>query len=220
MKSLKILVVALVAMATVPAMAQDRTRTTDRNMDRNMQSGRTTALTGAYVGVYGGYDWTSADSTGAGVGIDPEGWDGGFFAGYKFDQLFGGNRTSGAGANIALEAFYGFSNSDETVGGVTFEKDNEWGISLRPGISIFDSMFGDTAINPYGIVGYRSTEFDVTGAPGGSEWYDGFELGLGTQLVAMGDVGLLVEYSHVWYDSEGSFDPDSDNVRLGLSYHF
>lgn len=207
MKSFRIFIIAVMAIFTaMPAFA------------RNQSSIRTTPLTGPYVGVYGGYNWADVDT--AVASPDPEGWDGGIFVGYQFDALFGRNSNAIVGANTAIEAFYGFSNADETTGGVRIEQDDEWGISLRPGLSFLDPVTAEHGINPYGIIGYRNTEFDASGAVTGSERLDGFELGLGTQLLAFGQAGLRFEYSHVWYDSENGIDPDTDNLRLGVSYHF
>lgn len=201
---------ALILAAAMPALAQ-------QNQDRTR--GTTSPMTGAYIGAYGAYNWIDVDSD-AGGGADPDGWDGGVFVGYKFDRLFGGNRDVGVGGTAAIEAFYGFSNIDDTSGGLTVEKDDEWGISFRPGLSFLDRMTGDQGLNPYGIIGYRNTKFDMSGALSGSERLDGFELGLGTELVAFRNAGLRLEYSHVWYDSEAGIDPDMDSVRLGVTYHF
>lgn len=182
---------------------------------------RTSPLTGPYVGIYGGYDWTDTDTL-AGLKSDPDGWDGGVFAGYKMDALLGeGMRNYGIGANGAIEAFYGVSNADDTVDGITVSKNDEWGVSFRPGLSVLDRITGNLGLNPYAILGYRNTEFE-TSAFGikNAERYNGFELGIGTQLVAFGNAGIRLEYSHIWYGSKGGVDPDSDDLRLGVSYHF
>ncbi|MGE3714280.1 MAG: porin family protein [Alphaproteobacteria bacterium] len=179
------------------------------------QSGNS-PFTGLYVGAYGGYDWSDADTTVAGFNPDLDGWDGGFFAGYRLDSLM---RNNDMGFNAAIEAFYGWSNSDDSVGALYLEKEDEWGVSFRPGLSfIEDYTFG---ASPYAIFGYRNTEYRASaGALTGTEDYDGFELGIGAQLLAHGNIGLRLEYAHVWYSEENGIDPDSDNVRLGLSYHF
>ena len=180
-----------------------------------------TAVNGPYIGIYGGYDWTDIDDDTTGTSADLNGWDGGVFVGYRLDTLLDVTKGIGIGGGAAIEAFYGISNSDDTAAGINIEKEDEWGVSLRPGLSFFDGMTSGTAIAPYGILGYRNTEFKGTvGGFTGSERYDGFELGIGTQLMAMGSVGLRVEYAHTWYGSEGGVDPDSDDVRLGLSMHF
>ena len=172
---------------------------------------QTTPLTGLYVGAYGGYDFTDAGVT---PGDDAEGVDYGGFVGYKVDALLDQTVNHlGLGLNGAIEGFYGSSTSDD--GG--FDKNQDWGISFRPGLSILnDYAFG---LNPYGILGYRRTEFKAD-ATGDENEYNGFELGLGTEFVAYGNYGIRLDYSHVFYNDHDGLDPSSDDLRLGVAYHF
>lgn len=170
------------------------------------ETNSTTNLTGSYVGVYGGYGWSDVGAA------DVSGWDTGVFAGYKVDHVMDFTNGYVFGGNAAIEAFYGTSNADAAG----LDKDQDWGVSFRPGLSILDSVTSDIGVNPYAILGYRNTEFDS----GTSEDYDGFELGIGTELVAYGNAGIRLDYSHTWYASEAGVDPESDDLRLGLSYHF
>lgn len=210
MKALHLIATAFATVACAfPALAKT---TTD--------SSGNTFLTGPYVGVFGGYDWTDIDFKPTGASVDPDGWEGGVFAGYKFDRLFGMDRNFLFSASAAIEGFYGVSRADETSAGTRVDKDNEWGVSFRPGLSVIDRIAGDTGLSPYAILGYRNTEFKSSGAVVSSERYDGFELGIGTELVAFNHGGLRLEYAHTWYGSQGGIDPASDDLRLGISLHF
>ena len=158
-------------------------------------------LTGAYVGVSGGYSWIDADSTAG--DFDLNGDEYGVFVGYQIDQWL----QNTVGMTGAIEAHYEWSNADDGA----VEKDSSWGVQFRPGISFFES------INPYGILGYKRAEFE---AGGDSEDFNGFELGIGTELVAYGDFGIRAEYAHTFYSEEGDIDPDEDTLRVGVAYHF
>tara|TARA_B100000686_G_scaffold222419_1_gene229581 strand:- start:3583 stop:4161 length:579 start_codon:yes stop_codon:yes gene_type:complete len=183
---------ALVLAMQSPALAQD------------YNDGYDDPLTGAYVGVSGGYSWIDADSTAG--DFDLNGDEYGVFVGYQIDQWL----QNTVGMTGAIEAHYEWSNADDGA----VEKDSSWGVQFRPGISFFES------INPYAIIGYKRAEFeDSTGA---DEDHDGFELGIGTELVAYGDLGFRVDYTHTWYEDKGltDFDPNEHALKAGVAYHF
>jgi hypothetical protein len=171
-----------------------------------------------YVGGYGGY--------GASDGYrdnEPSGLDYGVFAGFKFQRLMSANW----GVTAAIEGNLGGSGIEDEgqVNGVniTTEKNHEYGISFRPGLTFKPSA--SFILNPYAIIGYRATEYDVTGSLGGftssaTAEYDGFELGLGTNLLTYNNFDLRFEYSRTFYDANGLFSPDEDSFRFGLVYHF
>lgn len=192
----------------------------EQRVSNRYSEGTLSPLSGVYVGAYGGYGWNDADIS-AGPELDVNGWDTGFFVGYQVDTLL--DRTLGLGVNGALEFHYGWSDADdETVtGGTTFttEKEDEWGFSFRPGLSIVDDyVYG---LNPYGIIGYKRAKFETSsGTTKTSEDFDGFSLGLGTEVMAFGDAGLRLDYTHTWYEDKGGIDPSGDDLRLGLAYHF
>ncbi|HYD17533.1 MAG TPA: porin family protein [Patescibacteria group bacterium] len=198
--------------AALAALALSATVARADNMDGS---------SGLYLGAYGGYDWSSADTGVAGVSPDVDGFDGGLFVGYKLHSLLDHVNHLGIGLNAALQASYGWSNADGSAGGVLFEKESEWGVSLRPGFDVLDAATSSVGISPYAILGYRNTKFEAT-ALGitASERYDGFELGLGAELMAHKNIGVRLEYTHTWYGSEGGVDPDSDDLRAGVAFHF
>ncbi|HEY8963525.1 MAG TPA: porin family protein [Alphaproteobacteria bacterium] len=167
-------------------------------------------LTGFYLGAEGGYGWSDLETTAG--DLDLSGANYGLFAGYKMDHWL---ENMGIGMTGALEFHYDWSNAEEDVAGVTIEKDHEWGIDFRPGISISDNF------NPYGIIGYERAQFSGSaGGLTGEENFDGFVLGAGTELVSWDKVGMRLDYTHTWYGEESGVDPDEDEVKLGLAYHF
>jgi opacity protein-like surface antigen len=170
-----------------------------------------------YLGGYGGYGWTDAETDIAGVDdFDVNGADYGVFVGYELDRLL----DPSWGISGALEIYYGWSNADDDddVAAASIEKDHEWGINFRPGLSFLS--YG-SVINPYGIIGYRNTKFEVDSAAGsGDDDYDGLDLGIGTELVTWDRVGLRLDYTHTFYEDKNGIDPDEDDIRVGLSYHF
>lgn len=181
----------------------------DQRSQPEYVQGSPSPLSGFYLGAYGGYGWTDADVDG-GNDADLDGFDYGGFAGYSLDTIL--DRTLGMGIGGAIEGFYGDSTQDDG----DFDKHQEWGINFRPGLTFMDNYA--LGFKPYGIIGYRSGEFDSAG--GGTDWHDGFELGLGTEMIAYGNYGVRLDYSHVWYDDKGGVDPDEDDLRIGVAYHF
>ena len=195
MKTTLFATVAAVAIAfSAPSMAQDM---------------GSSPLTGAYIGLLGGYTNTELEAGGASE--DLTGGDYGIFAGFKLDKYL----ENSIGITGAIEAHYAWSTADEEIGGITLEKDSEFGISFRPGISISERF------NPYGIIGYKRTEFDASGfGLSASEDYNGVELGLGAEVLSYGNIGFRLEYAHTWYDEDDGLDVDEDTIRAGVSYNF
>lgn len=177
-------------------------------------------MDGLYIGAYGGYGWNNVD-TNAGVDFDADGDEYGVFLGYQIDSLL--NKTVGRlgmGVTGAVEVYYTESSADDSVAGISIEKDYDWGINFRPGLTFLDpySPFG---MKPYGIIGYRNASFDGSGAGlSDDEDFDGFELGLGGEVFAYQSVGVRLDYTHVFYEEKSGIDPSENNLRLGVSYHF
>jgi hypothetical protein len=203
---------AILALA-VPFTPANAATDYDRRSDDELS---TTSASGVYVGGFGGYSWTDAEIEGGPDDLDVNGGDYGLFIGYQLDTFL--DRSLGIGMGAAIEAHYAWSTADDDVPAGEFEKNNEWGISLRPGISFLN--YEPLGFRPYGIIGYRNAEFDSSIAGVSEENLDGLELGIGTELVAWKNYGVRLDYSHVFYGEEGDIDADEDNLRLGVAYHF
>jgi opacity protein-like surface antigen len=196
-----------------PASAQQTTTTYNRTettrtyeaAPRYDNTAVATPSTGPYVGVMGGYNWTDSDGAGS-----LEGTEWGVFAGVEVGAFV--DDYLNWGMHGALEGHYLWSDSD----GTGLQKNDEWGVSFRPGFDFVDNTM-PLNLKPYAILGYRRAEFEAAGV---DEDFDGFELGIGTELVAYGDVGVRLDYTHVFYEDNAGLDPSEDNVRLGLAYHF
>jgi hypothetical protein len=165
-----------------------------------------------YFGGYGGWSWTDADSGGSSFDVNGNDW--GVFLGYNLGALM----DKGAALQGGLEAHYGWgSNADDTVAGVTLKKEREWGVDFRPGLSfISDSM--PLGLKPYGILGYRQAQFHSSAT--GNSTHPGFNLGVGTELLAYDNFGVRLDYSHVFYKEDDGVDPDEDDLRAGVAFHF
>ncbi len=199
MKKLLLTSAALIGLTTSGAMAQD---TYYNNGDRTQ-----TYTASPYVGAYGGYGWSEDGD------IDMNGGQYGVFVGMQADRLLDStiNRT-GLALSGALEAHYGWNNADDDG----FSRDHEWGVSFRPGLNIISNTF-DLQTVPYAIIGYKRANIDT---PSGDNNHDGFELGLGTELVAWDQAMVRLEYSHTFFEEKGGIDPDDDSIRLGVGYRF
>lgn len=210
MKKALLFSAALLATAVAAPGAHAQTNTYSENT--------ISPLSGVYAGAFGGYSWNETDVAGTATDLSVDGGDYGIFLGYQIDTLL--DRTIGLGINGAIEAHYAWSDAEDEVGGVTIEKDHEWGVSFRPGLSFVDNVM-PLGMKPYGIIGYKRANFEASaGGLSDDEDFDGFELGIGTELIAYNDFGIRVDYSHTWYEDKSGFDPSGDDLRLGVAYHF
>jgi hypothetical protein len=218
-----LLTTSLIALSalSLPANAQtpyarETTTTTRQNTNQDTRAttrNDVTATPNIYIGGYGGYGWTDLDTNGP--DFDVNGGDYGIFAGIGLDALTR-HTNMDWGVTGAIEGFYGWSDADDSSFGTEAAKDHEWGVNFRPGMAFLD-RYSPMGMKPYGIIGYRRANFEVGGA---DEDFNGFELGLGTELLAYNDFGVRLDYSHVWYGEENGIDPDENDLRLGVAYHF
>jgi opacity protein-like surface antigen len=198
MKKILLATAAIVTMSATGTMADVYYKNGDRSHEYKVSP---------YVGVYGGYGWSEDGS------VDMNGGQYGLYIGTQADALLDAtlNRT-GLALSGALEAHYGWNNADDDG----FSRDTEWGISFRPGLGIISNTL-DLETKPYAIIGYKRAEIET---PTGDNDHDGFELGIGTELVAWDHMSTRLEYSHTWFEEKGDFNPDDDSIRLGLGYRF
>ncbi len=175
-----------------------------------------------YVGAFGGYGWSDVDMDRAGgLDFDADGGEYGAFAGFQIDGLLDKtiNRT-GIGMTGAVEVYYTESDADDTEAGIKLEKDHDWGIDFRPGLTFLDAD-SPMGLKPYGIIGYRRANFETSGGGDSTDrGYNGFELGLGSELMAYNAFGVRLDYTHVFYGEKDDIDPSENNLRLGVAYHF
>jgi outer membrane immunogenic protein len=195
-----------------PAQAQDNYR--------NYPDRPSSMMGGAYIGAYGGYTWNDAD-TDFGADLDVDGGEYGVMVGAEVDGLLDKTvNQMGLGLTGALEIYYTESNADDNSAGIDIEKDHDWGITFRPGLTFLDNN-SPMGLKPYGILGWRRANFDASAAGlSDDEDFDGFELGLGTEVYAREAIGVRLDYSHVFYEEKNGIDPDEDSLRLGVLYHF
>jgi len=181
--------------------------------------GSTNSLSGFYVGGFGGHTWVEP-SLGGGSSSSLNGSDYGLFAGYQMENTLGANAPFNLSS--AIEGSYGWNAHTHETGfigalPVSIEKNHDWGVSFRPGLSFLSSsaMLG---LHPYGILGYRQAEFSASSV--GSSNHGGFDLGIGTELIAYKNFGIRLDYDHVFYQAKDGLDPKENDLRLGVAYHF
>ncbi len=201
--------------AALVALTMVATQTSAQTYDNNDRT-----FTGPYIGVYGGYGWNDVDTS---IGdTDVDGGDYGIYAGFKADTVLDKTVNQfGLGLTGAVEVYYGGSSADDNIGVATVDKDYEYGIRFLPGLAVLNDI-SPVGYNPYGILGYKRANFEVDGL--GDETFNGFELGLGTELVAYDDLSVRVEYAHTWYGDKDiggvNVDNSEDTLRLGVAYTY
>lgn len=160
---------------------------------------------GLYGGVAAGYTW---GDDGAGFGIDPNGWEGGVFGGYRY----------GFGPQFALGAEVGFdfvNNVEESLGGVRIDKRNSYYVAAQPVFTLARDW------NIFGTVGWQQAQYKAS-APGGvdTETYSGIRYGGGVEYAYMQHTGIRLEAVQVDYEEKGLLEPEETNVRAGVFYKF
>jgi outer membrane immunogenic protein len=191
--------------------------------------------TGTYVGLQGGMNWLD-------VSIDPLGsyaLNGGFGGGHVgFNYQFG-TIVAGAEADVNLEtgetsasangASYGFPNATASAHSAVTSSGS---VRARAGIPL-----GQTLV--YATAGYSWTniEFDAKAHSGTTSVnyssgfsFDGLVYGAGAETFITQNITFRLEVLHTDYAAKPlsirghysgvDFDPSSDAVRAGVSWHF
>ena len=168
-------------------------------------------FTGPYIGADIGYNFGGADinnPAGPDGDEDLEDWEGGVFAGYGMADLFGWFGYAG------IELGYDWSGAEETLGGFSYEKDEAFKATFRPGVAM-DQALG------YAILGYSRASFESNL---GDDDFDGFIIGAGAQFDTATPLKLRLEYAYTNYE-EGNlgpvdFEPHDSALKAGAVFQF
>ncbi len=179
-----------------------------------MQTGRpSTDFTGPYVGgsigfAMGSYDVLIPGSIGGDLGM--EGFETSLLAGIGFAHNF-----AWLGGYAGLEVAYNWSGIDGNFGPASFEKNQSWMVTLRPGLVMHQDALG------YGIVGFSRADFESEGS---DEYINGLVLGAGAEFNTQTPVKLRMEYTYINYTDEHigdrRFDGHENNIKLGAVFRF
>lgn len=147
----------------------------------------------------------------------------------SFDLKIGYNSVLSNGMFLGAEANYNATGIDETVidevgNKVDLGKESSYGIRGKLGAALND----DVAL--YGIVGYQSTEFDITAADEDSSTseendHTGISYGIGVTYAIQSNLLLTAEAIQTDYDDKTYFegsDVEADETQfgVGLAYRF
>jgi opacity protein-like surface antigen len=171
-------------------------------------------FTGPYIGgdigfTMGSYEVDDTAGPDGDVGIDGMGY--GAFVGYGFEQNF----TPIFGGYAGIELGYEWSEADGDLDTSSFDKDNEFLLTFRPGVSLKQDILG------YGIIGWSRAEFE---GDDDSEDLDGLVLGAGAEFDTGTLIKLRTEYSYTNYEDANletaSFEGHESAVKAGLLLRF
>jgi outer membrane immunogenic protein len=170
-----------------------------------------------FKGFYGGgdigYGIDSAevnDPLGPDGDVGLKGVNGDLFLGYGFEHSF-----SWLGGYAGLELGYEWSGVEGSLAGVSYEKNQAWNVSFRPGLSLHQDTLG------YGIIGYSRGEFSAAGE---ETDLDGFILGAGAEFDTNTAFKTRLEYTYTNYEDGNfagtGFEPQENNIKLGALFRF
>lgn len=179
---------------------------------------------GFYIGAQAGYGMTDMEVNDRNGGnllngnMHADGILGGVFAGYGFmsDRVYFG-----------LEADFEYSDVDQkmTYDGDSFRAEKEYGFSVsgRLGYEIVDNAM------VYFRLGYNGSEYEFKEVSGGvttkkDDFLNGFELGLGAEMMIHDNVTMRLEYKHTFFEDMSKnnvkLEPSENKVVLGFAFIF
>ena len=167
-------------------------------------AGQNTSPSGYFKGTYAGGE------IGHSFTDDVDGMSGGLFVGYGLEHEFGM-----FDAYTGIEFAYEWSGADGDAAGLSYNKNDAWLVTFRPGANVTDNALG------YGIVGYTHAEFE---GAGDKDNVDGLVLGLGGQFDTGTSFKPRLEYTYTNYEDStlagNSFDAGENAVKLGAVFQF
>jgi hypothetical protein len=182
-----------------------------------VQAGNSGFYIGGILGLVSTDASLTATSGGGTASLSPDisGLDYGMSAGYRhfFSEEF----------FVDSEIDFAFSNADDSVGGLNFDKNHGYGLAIKPGYVI------DSDVKVYGILGYRWAEYELSsGTASAEETFDGLSYGLGGEYSISDDYGIALEYHRVNYGSynenlsgtNANYDGDENQFKLVFKASF
>jgi outer membrane immunogenic protein len=191
-------------------------------------------FTGPVVGLSLAYSWGTVDgaltdgTTTFSDDTDLSGFEGGLFAGYRYQ--FPSKFVFGAeiGGNISnADGSYSITDGVDTAE-LKFEKKHQFYIDLKPGYVVQDNTL------LYGLVGYQNTKFEAEGFWHGTsvgtddDTFGGLRLGAGIEYMTEANTSFRLQYHYTAYSDKTynypgyteKWDGHDSTIELGLAYNF
>jgi outer membrane immunogenic protein len=225
MKNTLLISTAILAVMSVPVHAEtygnntssttyERSETTVSSVEPqagyNHDEGTVADFTGIYAGADVGYAIGTADIDVGGVDNDLgyDGFNGDVFLGYGYEHNY-----NWLGSYLGIELGYELSAADGDFAGTSYEKEDAWHASLRPGFTMHQDTLG------YGIIGYTRANFE---GGGDDDDLSGLVVGAGAEFDTNTAFKTRLEYTYTAYEDGDlagvDFDPSENNIKLGIFF--